>query len=98
MYDIIRSSQSDEDLIAIWLYIAEVGQSPDAADRLLREIDRRIELLARFPELGESQPLFGERTRRIIVGNYLVYYDVLEDAIHILRVYHAARRIEDLFP
>jgi len=47
--------------------------------------------------MGEAQPQFGERTRRIIVGNYLVFYDVLDDAVHVLRVYHAARRSEDLY-
>lgn len=96
MLSIIRSAQSEEDLIAIWRYIAAVGENPDAADRLLREIDRRIELLARFPQLGESQPQFGERTRRIIVSNYLVYYDLLADAIHVLRVFHTSRHIDEL--
>jgi toxin ParE1/3/4 len=96
MLRILRSAQSDEDLITIWQYIATVGQNPDAADRLLREIDRRIQLLARHPLMGEAQPQFGERTRRTIVGNYLVFYDVLDDVIHVLRVYHSARRLEDL--
>ncbi|MDC0936488.1 type II toxin-antitoxin system RelE/ParE family toxin [Pirellulales bacterium] len=53
MLRLIRSTQSDEDLIAIWRYIATVAGNPDAADRLLREIDRQIELLARHPYLGE---------------------------------------------
>lgn len=96
MLRLIRSAQSDEDLITIWQFVTTVGKNPDAADRLLHKIDRRIELLARHPLLGEAQPQYGQRTRRIIVGNYLVFYDVLDDAIHVLRVYHAARRLEDL--
>lgn len=55
-------------------------------------------MLASNPYLGEQQPQFGERTRRLIVGNYLVYYDVLEDAVHVLRIFHAARRIDKLYP
>jgi len=97
MLRLIRSAQSDEDLIAIWRYIATVGKNADAADRLLRKIDRSIGLLDRHPFMGEAQPQFGERTRRIIVGNFLVFYDVLDDAVHVLRVYHAARRLEDLY-
>ncbi|MDZ4657182.1 MAG: type II toxin-antitoxin system RelE/ParE family toxin [Bythopirellula sp.] len=98
MLPLIRSAHSEEDLIAIWRYVAIEASNPTAADRLLRLLDRRIEMLASNPYLGEQQPQFGERTRRLIVGNYLVYYDVLEDAVHVLRIYHAARRIDKLYP
>jgi toxin ParE1/3/4 len=95
MLPIIRSSQSEQDLIAIWLYIA--ADNPTAATRLLKRIDRRIESLAQHPLLGEHQPEFGENTRRIIEGNYLVFYDALPDAVHVLRVFHGVRKIENLF-
>jgi plasmid stabilization system protein ParE len=49
------------------------------------------------PAIGERQTKFGEHTRRLIVGNYLIFYDVMPNAIHILRVFHAARKFEDLF-
>ena len=94
MLPLIRSAQSEEDLIAIWRYIAT--DNPTAATRLLERIDRRIESLARHPFLGEHQPRFGENTRRIIEGNYLIFYDVLPDAVHVLRVFHGARKIEQL--
>jgi toxin ParE1/3/4 len=95
MLPIIRSSQSEQDLIAIWRYIA--ADNPSAATRLLERIDRRIEALSRYHLLGEHQPQFGENTRRIIEGNYLVFYDALPDAVHVLRVFHGARQIEQLF-
>jgi toxin ParE1/3/4 len=95
MLPIIRSSQSEQDLIAIWRYIA--ADNPPAAARLLEKIDRRIESLAQYPLLGEHQPEFGENTRRIIEGNYLVYYYALPDTIHVLRVFHGARKIDKLF-
>jgi toxin ParE1/3/4 len=93
---IIRSAQSDEDLVAIWRYIAR--DNPPAATRLLERIDQRIESLAAFPFVGEAQPQFGERTRRIIEGNYLIFYDVLPDAVHVLRIFHAAKKLDELFP
>lgn len=94
MRRIVRSSQSENDLVAVWRYIA--ADSPEAARRLLERIDQRIELLAEFPFIGESQPQFGEPTRRIIEGSYLIYYDVLPDAIHVLRVFHSARKLDGL--
>jgi toxin ParE1/3/4 len=95
MLPIIRSAQSEQDLIAIWRYIA--ADNPRAATRLLEKIDRRIESLAVHPLLGEQQPQFGENTRRIIEGNYLVFYDVLPDAVLVLRVFHGARKLDRLF-
>ncbi|HEX6962742.1 MAG TPA: type II toxin-antitoxin system RelE/ParE family toxin, partial [Lacipirellula sp.] len=49
---ISRSSLSEEDLIAIWRHIARDNE--DAAARTLLEIDKKIELLARHPTLGEK--------------------------------------------
>jgi toxin ParE1/3/4 len=95
MLPIIRSAQSEEDLIAIWRYIA--ADNATAATQLLERIDLRIQRLAEFPHMGEHQPQFGERTRRIIEGNYLIFYDVLPDAVHVLRVFHAARKLDDLY-
>jgi toxin ParE1/3/4 len=96
MLPIIRSAQSDEDLVAIWRYIAR--DNPSAATRLLERIEKRIESLSQFPLIGESQPQFGERTRRLIEGNYLIFYDVLPDAVHVLRIFHSARKLDELFP
>jgi toxin ParE1/3/4 len=95
MLPVIRSSRSDWDLIAIWRYIAR--DNPAAATRMLERIEDRIEALGKNPLMGEAQPQFGDRTRRIIVGNYLVFYDVLADAVHVLRIFHAARNLSDLF-
>ncbi len=94
MRPLIRSAQSEQDLIAIWRFIA--ADNPTAATRLLEKIDRRIGSLARHPFLGEHQPKFGENTRRIIEGEYLIFYDVLPDALHILRVFHGARKLDRL--
>jgi toxin ParE1/3/4 len=95
MLHLIRSVQSVEDQIAIWQYVA--ARSPSAADNLIDQIDSRIRSLLLSPEICERQTKFGEHTRRLIVGNYLIFYDVMPNAIHILRVFHAARKFEDLF-
>lgn len=95
MLPIIRSAQSEQDLIAIWRYIA--NDNPTAATQLLERIDSRIQQLAQFPDMGEHQPQFGERIRRVIEGNYQIFYDALPDAVHVLRIYHAARKLDDLF-
>jgi toxin ParE1/3/4 len=74
MLSLIRSAQSEEDLIAIWRYIA--ADNPSVATRMLERIEARIESLQQQSQLGEHQPQFGENTRRIIEGSYLIFYDV----------------------
>jgi len=94
MRELIRSTKYDEDLIRIWRYVA--ADSPEAATRLLQRIDERVEMLSRNPFVGECQPQFGETTRRIIEGSYLIFYDVHPDTVHVLRVFHGARKLDTL--
>ena len=91
---IYRSPRSEFDLVDVWSYIAE--QNPAAASALLRKINRKIESLTTYPHLGEPQPQFGPNVRRIIVGKYLVFYQALDDCIRVMRIYHSARKWEDL--
>jgi toxin ParE1/3/4 len=90
-----RTSDARSDLTAIWLYIAQDHVS--AADRLMQEIDRTLGRLIRFPLLGEAVDQLRPGVRRMMVGNYQLLYEPLSDGIRLLRVYHASRRIEDLF-
>ena len=38
------------------------------------------------------------RCNDAIDSNYLIFYDVLPDAVHVLRVFHGARKLDELFP
>jgi toxin ParE1/3/4 len=90
---IYKSPAAEDDLSGIWAYIAKDSEA--AADRMLHQIDAAISTLAYVPYRGESQSQFGDGVRRIIVGNYVVFYEVHED-IRIMRVFHGARKWEDL--
>ena len=90
-----RTSEARNDLSAIWLYIAQ--HNLPAADRLMDEIDHALKLVVQFPLMGEAVDHLSSGARRIIVGNYQLFYEPTAEGIRLLRVYHAARRIEDLF-
>jgi toxin ParE1/3/4 len=96
MRRIRRTSDARNDLSTIWLYIAQDNLA--AADRLMDEIDRTLRLLLRFPMMGNAVDHLRPGVRRTIVENYQLFYEPTSDGIRLLRVYHAARRIEDLFP
>jgi toxin ParE1/3/4 len=90
-----RSALARNDLASIWLYIAKDNYA--AADRLMEEIAQTLSTVAKFPLIGESVDHLRPKARRTTVGNYQLFYEPTDNGILLLRVYHAARRIEDLF-
>ncbi len=89
-----RSPQAEEDLLGIWAYIAE--DNLNAADAQLRTIEQKLRLLANSPLLGEEQRDLPGAPRRFVVGSYLIFYRPLTDGIELARIFHGARRYEDL--
>ncbi len=51
---LLRSAEAEEDLIKIWLDIAQDNSA--AADKMLRHIDEKFVLLAENPKLGRALP------------------------------------------
>lgn len=62
---------------------------PSAPQRVLRPIQAAIVRLRTFPHLGERIDGYGDReVRRMIVGNYEVRYEVRDETVVILRLWH----------
>jgi toxin ParE1/3/4 len=91
---VLRSWNAEQDLQAIWSYIAKFSAA--AADRQLRRIDRKIRVVATNPEVGERQPRLSDAMRRTLCGKYAIFYELEGDAIRVERIIHTARRWEDL--
>jgi toxin ParE1/3/4 len=92
---VIRTAQAEEDLIDIWVYIAE--DNPDAADALLLDIDEKCELLAGNPAMGQARPDIASELRHFPVGRCLILYRIIDDGVEIVRVLHGARHLSLLF-
>ncbi len=95
MGQVFRTRQAEEDLLEIWLYIAE--QSVDAADSLLGLIEEKCSVLAATPLLGAICPEIAPELRYLVVGNYVIYYRVDQNRPTVVRVLHGARDIVTLF-
>ena len=95
MSEIKRTAQADEDLIDIWVYIAQDNVS--AADRLLDSIEEKFFLLADQPRLGPRRPDIAPELRYFPVGSYLILYREISTGIEIVRVVHGARRLTGMF-
>lgn len=89
------TAQAEEDLIDLWLYIAQ--DNPGAADRLLDEIEEKFPLLAGNPQLGQARPDIAEECRHLPVSNYLILYRIIPAGVQIVRVIQGSRRLNNLF-
>ena len=71
-------------------YIAR--DNPAAAARVVTTINHAVQKLRRFPAMGRPGRVIG--TRELVVPGtpYVVPYRVRNDAVEVLRVFHAARR------
>jgi toxin ParE1/3/4 len=89
-----RSPLAEQDYRHIWRYIAD--DNPDAADRLLRLIDAKLELYAMNPAMGTARDNLIPGLRSFPVGNYLVFYRILPNGIELVRLLHSARDLNSL--
>ena len=95
MPNLLRTSQASEDLLEIWLHLAETDVA--RADRLLDAIYEKCLLLAGFPAMGRVRHKLSVGLRSFAVDNYVVFYQPVMDGIELLRVLHGSRDIESVF-
>jgi toxin ParE1/3/4 len=90
MPKVLLSRQAEADLDEIWDYLE--SRNPDAALRVIGEINGVIELISNFPLAGRAHEALDGEPRIFPVRNYLVVYEIVADVgVQILRVYHASR-------
>jgi len=92
---LLKRPQAEADLDDIWWYIAE--DSPKNADKFLDLIQKKCELIADFPSLGESCDELIDGLLSFPAGNYIIFYFPLEDGVDIVRVIHGSRDTSALF-
>jgi toxin ParE1/3/4 len=80
------------DLIGLWQYYAV--RNPDAADRLIDEVERVALLLSDSPMMGVRRSELGRGVRTFAAARiFVVAYRVLEDGVDIPAVVHHARDV-----
>lgn len=87
--------QAEIDLIDIWQFIAD--DSMERADGFLDRINNTVENLAKMPNMGRNRVEIARQLRSFPVGNYVIFYRIIEGGIEIVRVLHGSRDIERAF-
>jgi len=90
-----RTASSRTDYRAIWDYVAQ--DNPDAADRLLRTFDAKVNFLSDFPHAGRRRPELRPRLRSFSVGKYIIFYRPIRGGMELIRVLHGARDVRRAF-
>ena len=75
------------------------GANADVADRIVASILETTLLLERFPFGGQMEPWLehvGQGHRRLVIGNYKVIYQVVEDIVRIIDVFDSRQDPEKM--
>ena len=91
MKKLTRTAQAELDLIDIWSFISD--DNPNAADKLLRELDTKSQLLCKNPELGVAREDIAKKFRCLTYRNYLILYRIKPDSVEVVRYLHGARNL-----
>ena len=92
MAEIIWSKLALDDIDSIHDFIAK--ESPIYAQKTIEEFFVRVNVLAKFPEIGrEVQEKLRKDIRELIQGNYRIIYKIRRKTIFIIRVHHSAQNL-----
>jgi toxin ParE1/3/4 len=91
-----RRPQAVDDILEIWLFIAE--DSIPAADRWIDQLDEAFSLWATQPRMGRTRDELALGLRSMPFGRYVVFYEPLADGIDVVRVLHSSQDTDPQFP
>ena len=100
-HEIFKRPQAERDIEECFVFIAE--DNLDTGVYFLAAVENSLEQLAEFPLLGKQRNFSDKRFQNVRMWHvkgyesYLIFYNVTETAIEVIRVLHGSRDIEDLF-
>lgn len=83
---LIFSRAAVYDLVRLREFIAQ--HSPEAAQRVAQRLRGAIERLVDMPQIGRPVEDLPGEIRELIFGKYVVRYEVRQQSLYILRIWH----------
>jgi len=85
---LVWDNAAEADREEIFAYIEQYN--PRAALKLDALFEKTAAALAEVPFMGHASRTPG--TRELVLRRYILYYEITEDAVRILRILHTARQ------
>ena len=81
------TTSAERDLVRLHAFLTTIN--PRAAAQVVRQLIAGAEQLIQYPQLGVKLEEFLPRdVRRMIIGDYELRYELTDEAIYILRLWH----------
>jgi addiction module RelE/StbE family toxin len=102
IFKVKYSEQAAGDLADIIKYISDELCSPQASERFYKAVNEKLELLSEYPyifPLHHDEKLSAEGYRFAVIGSYLMFYLVNENAsvVYIARILYGKRDLLSSF-
>lgn len=82
---IVWTKNSEIQLKEILIYFKSRNKSSHYSKKLYKQFKEKLRIVAEKPELGIQTKL--EKVRGLIVGDYILFYEILDDKILVLKVW-----------
>jgi plasmid stabilization system protein ParE len=87
MITISWTNKATSDLVRLYEFVAPANKK--VAAKIVQSLSKAPDTLTTHPKLGEKVDGFDPReVRRIIVGDYEMRYEIKDNIIYILRIWH----------
>ena len=100
-FKVVITAVAEKDLLSILTYISETLHEPASASRIYGSIREAVMDLDHMPmrfQVVEDERFAKEGVRKLLVENYMVFYNVDEAArrVHVLRILYNRREWQNL--
>ncbi|MCD8005804.1 MAG: type II toxin-antitoxin system RelE/ParE family toxin [Oscillospiraceae bacterium] len=93
-YRIHVTKKASKDVVEAADYIEFNLRNPTAADKLVDDFERKISTLSEFPDrnrIVDDPILKSWGIRFAMVNNYLAFYIIVDDIVHVVRFLYSRR-------
>jgi plasmid stabilization system protein ParE len=91
---IVWSAQARRQYLATLSHIA--GEDPVSADLVVKRVEKSLQLLGDFPDMGTPAPLVGVRSYPVPKTGHSIDYRLVKDELRIQRWYRQRQNVERL--